>query len=351
MRLAEIEFSRPVALEARRPPEADGRARDEVRLLLTQDGRHRHRGFRDLPSLLGRGDLLVFNRSATIAASLPAAAHCGDFRLNFCTDYGNGIWLTEPRWSFGSPGPVPVGPGDRLYAGGRAGVVLEGYPGLPRLRFIDFGPGSAPLASPLAEPIRYGYLDAAYPLSAFQTIFGDVPGSVEMPSAARPFSEAVLRDLDRRGVRRAFILLHTGVSSLEVETDPVEKLPMYPEPFEVTAETVGTIERVHREGRRVVAVGSTVVRALEAAWKDGRLRPSRGFTRTLVHPGRGIHAVDGLLTGFHDPRTSHLAMLYSFLPGDVVRSAYAEAIAHEYRWHEFGDSHLILRDPDGPVAG
>lgn len=351
MRLAEIEFDRPQHLEARRPPEADGRARDDVRLLVTASGEHRHLAFRNLPEVLERGDLLVVNRSATIPASLPARGGFGSFRVNLCTDYQNGVWLAEPRRSFADPGPLPLALGDGLTVGGRPATVLGTYPGLPRLVFLEFGLGGPPVIGPLAEPIRYGYLDGPYPIADFQTIFGDVPGSVEMPSAARPFSPRVLAALRDGGVGLASILLHTGVSSLEVETDPVEKIPMYPEPFEVGSDTVAAIERTRQRGHRVFAVGSTVVRALEASWTEGRLRSTRGFTRAFIHPGRGVHVVDGLLTGFHDPRTSHLAMLYSFLPAETVRSAYAEAVARGYLWHEFGDSHLIVRDRERAVAG
>jgi len=190
-------------------------------------------------------------------------------------------------------------------------------------------------------PIHYGYTNA-WPMDTYQTLFSRVPGSAEMPSAARPITPRIREQLERAGVRIAPVLLHTGVSSLEIESETVEAQAMYPEPFAVSSETADAVNRTHANGGRVIAVGTTVVRALESAWTPEGLRARGGFTRLFVNPDRGIHAVDGLLTGFHDPVTSHLALLTAFLGIEGVREAYAEAIRAGYLWHEFGDSHLVL---------
>jgi S-adenosylmethionine:tRNA ribosyltransferase-isomerase len=194
------------------------------------------------------------------------------------------------------------------------------------------------------SPIRYGYLGGDYPIDRYQTLFATVPGSAEMPSAARPFTPAVVDALRRRGVRLAGLVLHTGVSSLEVEAENVEEQALPPEPFYVPPETAGAINAARAAHRRVIAVGTTVVRALESAWDDRarRVLAVEGLTRILVHPGRGVHTVDGLLTGLHDPRASHLAMLYAVAGEAMIRSAYEEAVREGYLWHEFGDSHLLL---------
>jgi S-adenosylmethionine:tRNA ribosyltransferase-isomerase len=163
-----------------------------------------------------------------------------------------------------------------------------------------------------------------------------------MPSAAYPFTPRVVDNLTRRGVALAGIVLHTGVSSQEVETEEIEAHPLYPEPYGVPPATVAAIDAAKSTGGRIIALGTTVVRALESAWDGQRLRPSSGFSRLYVHPGRKLHVVDGLLTGLHDPAASHLAMLYALAGPEVIRSAYAEAVREGYRWHEFGDSHLIL---------
>jgi S-adenosylmethionine:tRNA ribosyltransferase-isomerase len=180
-------------------------------------------------------------------------------------------------------------------------------------------------------------------MDVYHTLFSRVPGSAEMPSAARPITPRIREGLDRAGVRIVPVLLHTGVSSLEIESETVEAQAMYPEPFAVSPETADAVNRTHANGGRVIAVGTTVVRALESAWTPEGLRSRRGFTRLFVNPDHGIHAVDGLLTGFHDPVTSHLAMLSAFLRIEGVRDAYAEAIRAGYLWHEFGDSHLVIR--------
>jgi S-adenosylmethionine:tRNA ribosyltransferase-isomerase len=191
-------------------------------------------------------------------------------------------------------------------------------------------------------PIRYGYVHESLPLSTYQTVFARVPGSAEMPSAAYPFTEQLVTRLKEKGIHIAALTLHTGVSSLEVDVDEVQSHPLYPEPCEVPRATAAAVNAARAEGRRVIAVGTTVVRALETAWDGGSVRPLRGFTRAYIHPARGAHVVDGLITGLHDPVTSHLAMLYAIAGQEMIRSAYGEAVSHGYLWHEFGDSHLIL---------
>jgi S-adenosylmethionine:tRNA ribosyltransferase-isomerase len=312
-------------------------------MVSTPEG-HAHSRFRRLADHLRPGDLLVANTSATLPASLPAGGEWGPFLLNLSTEYGRYLWLAEPRWSPGAPGPLPVRPGDRIEAGGLQACFVSPYPGLTRLWFIRFEGDAKRAMAEWGQPIRYGYVEKPYPLSAYQTVFSRDPGSAEMPSAARPFTPRVLDSLRERGIGIAEVTLHTGVSSLEVEEEDVEAHPLYPEPFAVPASTADAVNVAKRDGRRVIAVGTTVVRALESAWDGARIRPARGFTRRYVHPGAGVRTVDGLLTGLHDPVTSHLAMLYALTGRDRIRSAYAEAVREGYLWHEFGDSHLIWRE-------
>ena len=339
----ELNFERPQELQATTPAELRGLARDEVRLMVSTPAGHVHTRFMHLAQYLQPGDLLVVNRSATLPASLPAVAASGTFRLNLSTDYGRGLWLAEPRWDFDRPGPLPLEVGETIAVAGSPATVLAPYPGLPRLRFVQLGDQARRLLHRCGEPIRYGYVRDPYPLSAYQTIFARVPGSAEMPSAGRPFTKRVLQSLKRRGVQIASVLLHTGVSSLEVETSRLEEHPMYAEPFAVPAAAASAVNQARKEGRRVIAVGTTVVRALESAWDGCAVRPAQGFTRTFIHPDRGVATVDGLISGFHDPLASHLAMLYAVAGQALIRDAYAQAVAHGYLWHEFGDSHLLLR--------
>lgn len=342
MRRIELGFSVPRDRGADRTPEDRGIPRDGVRLLVSDPAGETHRRFSDLPEVLGPGDLLVVNESATLAASLPARGACGEFRASVSTAYGTDLWLIEPRWDFGRPGPLPVAPGDPIEVGGIPGRYVASFPGIPRLGFFHSEEDLRPAMERLGRPIRYGYLAREYPLAEYQTVFGRVPGSAEMPSAARPFTSALLRRVAAAGIRTAPILLHTGVSSLEVGDAGATTAPVYPEPFEVPATTVEEIRRTRERGGRVIGVGTTVVRALESATDECGLRPARGFTRLYVAPERPVRALDGLLTGFHEEVSTHLALLAGFAGIDRVRAAYRVAVGSGYLWHEFGDSHLIL---------
>jgi S-adenosylmethionine:tRNA ribosyltransferase-isomerase len=186
------------------------------------------------------------------------------------------------------------------------------------------------------EPIRYSYVPRAWPLSYYQTIFAREPGSAEMPSAGRPLSARVLAALTERGVRIAALTLHTGVSSLESAEPP------YPERYRVPEETADVVNDVKRRGGRVIAVGTTVVRTLETvASDDGLVRAGAGWTDRVVTREAPPLVVDGLITGFHAPRASHLAMLEAFAGREELAIAYDAAIQGRYRWHEFGDIHFI----------
>lgn len=325
------------------PLEYRGGSRDGVRLLVTRGDVSEHRAFVDLGAALRPGDLLVVNQSATIPASVPARASFGEFRVSLCTRYGDRTWLVEPRWSMLRPGPVPLRPGDEFVLADLPASVIAPYPGLARLWFVRIEGDILSRAYTVGSPIRYHYTRASFPLDAYQTAFSRLPGSVEMPSAGRPFTPPVLRALDEEGVAITGIVLHAGVSSLDNSDGPIGRLSVLPEPFSVPGESARTINRVRKNGGRVVAVGTTVVRALETAREGDVIRPTAGFTRTWVAPERGPPIVDGLLTGFHEPGTTHLSMLESFLGAAGLRRAYGDAIAEGYLWHEFGDSHLIFR--------
>ncbi len=335
------------------PAEQRGAGRDDVRLLVSDASGHRGMRFRDLGEALTPGDLLVVNDSATLAASLPAVGRIGTFRLNLSTRYGPRWWLAEPRPSHAVPGPLPIGPGDLATVGSRRRVrvrFVAPHPASARLWFVA---GETPLEPTVAadgRPIRYGYVDRPQPLAAYQTVFARVPGSAEMPSAARPFSPATLAALERRGVEVATLTLHTGVSSIELEDGARERSVLFGEPFHVGPATAARIDRARRRGSRVVAVGTTVVRALETAYRDGRVHAARGFTRRYLRPGAVRGAVDGLLTGFHEPRSSHLALLEGLAGATLVADAYRAAHAGGYLWHEFGDVHLLLPERTGDTA-
>jgi S-adenosylmethionine:tRNA ribosyltransferase-isomerase len=186
-------------------------------------------------------------------------------------------------------------------------------------------------------PIRYKYVRQEWPLSYYQTVFAGERGSSEMPSAGRPFTQGLVDQLKAKGVQIQPILLHTGVSSLESYEPP------YEEYFRVPPETARAVNQVRLQGGRVIAVGTTVVRALEtAAGEDGQVRCGEGYTSLVITPECGVKVVNGLLTGLHEPRSSHLMMLEAIAGSRHVRRTYEAALQGGYLWHEFGDLHLIL---------
>jgi len=240
------------------PPEMRGIARDAVRLLVSRTHAQEHAIFHDLPELLPTGTLLVVNSSATLPASLPASGRFGAFILNLSTRYGERLWLAEPRWSAGLEGPVPLAAGDGFEAAGVPARVLAPFPGIPRLLFVVFEGSVERAMADEGEPIRYEHVSPPWPpLAAYQTVFADVPGSAEMPSAGRPFTPALLDALRRRSIGTVAVELHTGVSSLEGD-----EAGLVPEAFAVPSATADAINAARRAGRTVIAVGTTVVRAL-----------------------------------------------------------------------------------------
>lgn len=333
---AVLELSLPDELEARQPPEARGLSRDGVRMLVsyTDDERVEHARFADLPDFLRPGDLVVVNASGTLPAALTARRADGsEVGLHFSTRLPAGLHVVEFR-------EVEVGEGERfsLPGGGRA-TALAPYPGSTRLWVarLDLPQPLARYLERHGRPIRYAYVRGDWPIEMYQNVFAAVPGSAEMPSAGRPFTAGMLDRLAERGVFLASVVLHTGVSSLEHGEPP------YEEYFEVSHETAAALERARRGSHRVIAVGTTVVRALESAVDaSGRPIASRGWTDVVIGPERGVTVVDGLLTGFHEPKATHLELLAAFSGRRGLQEAYRAAVEGGYLWHEFGDVHLIL---------
>jgi len=331
-----IEFSVPAALEAREPPEARGLPRDGVRLLVSYrpSGRIVHARFTDLPALLRPGDLVVVNVSATLPAALPARRRDGsEIALHLSTRLPAGLVVVEFRKAAVAAGEAVALPG------GASATALVPYPGSSRLWVarLDLPEPLLAYLDRWGRPIAYPYVRGRWPLEAYQTVYASVPGSAEMPSAGRPFTHAIIERLRARDVAVASVVLHAGVASLEHDEPP------YEEYFEVPHETAAAVRDARARRGRVVAVGTTVVRALESA-VDAAGRPiaSRGWTDLVITPARGVMVVDGLLTGFHEPRATHLALLEAIVGRRHLARVYRAALDAGYLWHEFGDLHLIL---------
>ncbi|MBO2455870.1 S-adenosylmethionine:tRNA ribosyltransferase-isomerase [Actinomadura barringtoniae] len=371
-----LEFTLPPALEAHEPPEARGRTRDGVRLLVGErnTGEVTHHEFRDLPTLLRPGDLLVVNTSAT----LPAAVRLDKIAVHFSTPLPqeagadlleadlpeaalpeaalpeaalpevdlpeeagtDRVWLVELRRRTGKASvPYQGGnPGEWIPMPGGATLTLIGRR-TERLWEARLSTEVVPYLRRHGTPIRYSYVRRDWPTAAYQTTFAydRGTGSAEMPSAARPFTPELVTRLVSHGILFAPITLHTGVASPEAHEPP------YAERFEVTAATADLVNHVRARGDRVIAVGTTAVRALESAvGHDGHVRASNGWTEHVVTPEAGVRTVDGLLTGLHEPRSSHLMMLTAIAGPDLLKSTYEAALAESYLWHEFGDANLLL---------
>jgi S-adenosylmethionine:tRNA ribosyltransferase-isomerase len=316
-----VDFELPTGLEAREPAEARGLTRDGVRLMVSRGSEVSHHRFTELPRLLSPGDLLVVNNSAT----LPSAIDASGIRVHVSTEQSDGTWLVELRTGTPEAGLELKVPGGSL-------TLVRPFTGRLWVARADVGEGRVAFLTRHGWPIRYSYTDRDWPLDVYQNAYATEPGSAEMPSAGRPLTGRVLAELAGRGVLVAPVTLHTGVASAEVDEPP------YPEWYHVPAPTARLIEHVRESGHRVIAVGTTVVRALESAVAG----PPCGWTSLVIEPGHVVRSVDGLLTGLHEPRASHLKMLTAVAGEEALRAAYAEALRERYRWHEFGDVHLIL---------
>jgi len=332
--------------EAHQPPEAAGGRRDRVRLLVSEgDAAPVHGRFDALGELLRAGDLVVVNTSATVPGAVDARLPDGDpVVVHFSGELPGGALLVEVRQpAQGSTVPRVVDAPVEIDLLGLGQVQLHARFADSRRLWLASATfdSDTPLLGFLAahgRPIRYRHVPREWPIEAYQTVFAREPGSVEMPSAARPFSTELVTDLVARGVGVAPLVLHTGVSSLEGEERP------YPERYQVPRATASAIDATRQNGGRVIAIGTTVVRALATVTDDrGTVHPGQGWTDLMVTADTPVRSVDGLLTGWHEPESTHLMMLESFADRDVLGAAYDAALHGGYLWHEFGDSHLILR--------
>ncbi len=351
-------FTLPPHLEAAEPPEGRGLTRDGVRLLVSRVDLDSivHSRFSELGRWLSPGDLLVVNTSGTLRASLLARAADGRrFEVHLSTRLPGGMWVVEVRL----PGPVAslpcrdAGAGSTFELEGEGRVtLLAPYPLAGALdapsrlwtAALQLGEPVLPYLQRFGSPIRYGYVTRPWPDSMYQTVFATELGSAEMPSAGRPFTAELVTRLISNGVQIAPLLLHTGVASLEDHEPPVEEY------FRVPRETADRVNAIWRSGHRVVAVGTTVVRALETVTDSrGRTSPGEGWTTLVITPERPLNAVNGMITGLHEPHATHLAMVAQVIaasggtaPSLHLTRAYREAQEAGYLWHEFGDSHLII---------
>ncbi|OLE53246.1 MAG: S-adenosylmethionine:tRNA ribosyltransferase-isomerase [Acidobacteria bacterium 13_1_20CM_3_53_8] len=347
---APFSFTLPPELAAKEPPERRGIARDQVRLMVIdrRTGRVIHTRFDHLSEFLQPGDLLVFNTSRTLPASLKGCDAKGGpcIEVRLAEHLPDGSWLALLLCQKGDPFSCGLRKGMEINFGDQlTGVVDEQDKRIPRLWKIRFSKSGAELVDSiyrLGQPIRYEYVSAPWDLDYYQTVYAQQPGSAEMPSAGRAFTWRLLLDLKRQGVETAYLVLHTSLSSyMDDELDAQH--PASEEEYFISEASAEKINRAHAQSRRVIAVGTTVVRALESAGdEEGIVRPGHGYTRLRITSEYVLTTVDSLLTGLHEPEASHLDLLTAFLPAEQIRSAYEEAVRLGYLWHEFGDLNLIV---------
>jgi S-adenosylmethionine:tRNA ribosyltransferase-isomerase len=346
--LPSLDFRLPPDLEAAVPAEIRGLRRDQVRLMVSfcHNRQVVHSRFDRLPGFLNAGDILVINTSATLKAALKIQrADRTEMELHLSTRLSAKRWVVEIRQ------PSELG-GEPFYSadageglslpGGGAAILHSPYPYNASRRRLWMASFELPM--PVGDflekygfPIRYKYVHSEWPVEYYQNAYAVEPGSAEMPSAGRAFTPELITRLVARGILFAPLVLHTGVASLEEGEQP------YAEYFRLPASTARLVNHARSAGGRVIAVGTTVVRALQSAYrKDGVLHASEGWTNLVIHPDTSLTAIDGLLTGLHEPRSSHLSMLMALAGYEHVRLAYQQALEGGYLWHEFGDVHLIL---------
>lgn len=346
-----LNFTLPPTLEAGEPPEARGLERDEVRLMVSYVSTNKvvHTRFRRIGDYLEPGDVLVINTSGTLNAALAVTRADGArFELHLSTHLPSNQWVVELRayqdkQEKATKPFYDIQPGEsfELPVGGLVTFLAPYAPGQATGRLWI---ASLNLPLPVNDyldqygfPIRYSYVKEGWPLNYYQTVFATEMGSAEMPSAGRAFTHELLSNLVANGVQVAPILLHTGVASIE------HNEPVYEEYYRVAESTARLVNAARQAQRRIIAVGTTVVRALETVTNSNRItHAGEGWTDILITPQRGIRAVNGMLTGLHEPLSTHLAMLEALTGREHLEITYREALEKGYLWHEFGDLHLIL---------
>src|SRR5215831_9614496 len=345
-------FTLPAELVAKEPPEHRGIARDAVRLMVIDrsDYRINHTLFYMIEKFLVPGDLMVFNTSRTLPASLVGYSKSGGplVEVRLAEHLPDDSWLALLRCRQAmDPFSCGIHKGMQIkFDLGLVATVYERYEPIQRLWKINFSQSGTELLELLyriEQPIRYEYVSKPWDLDYYQTVYAKDPGSAEMPSAGRPFTWKLLFHLKRIGINMANISLHTSLSSY-MDSALDQKHIASEEEFFVSSTTAEQINKTHGLGRRVIAVGTTVVRTLEtaAADKKGNVKAGHGYTRLHITANHKLKTVDGLLTGLHEPEASHLDLLSAFLPAGRIHEAYKTAIQRKYLWHEFGDMNLIL---------
>ncbi|MCQ6268318.1 S-adenosylmethionine:tRNA ribosyltransferase-isomerase [Fictibacillus sp. WQ 8-8] len=336
-----ISFFLPEELNASMPPERRGLRRDYVKMMVIDrvNGHTSHTQFYQLDHFLKAGDVLVLNASRTIPAVLQGQLEDGTVvEVRLAHRKSEGIWEALILSN-------TVKAGDKImFSPLLTASILTTETANP-FAVLEFNLCCSALYDQIyqiGQPVRYEYIKTPWELDYYQTVFATSPGSVEMPSAGRAFSWELLFRLQKKGVKIAYIQLHTGLSYLmddKWHVEPRENM----EEYMVPEETAQAVQKAKESGNKVIAVGTTVVRALESgADHEGRIRAASGWTNLYITAETKLQVADGLITGLHEPEASHLDLLSAFVSPELLKVSYEEAITQKYFWHEFGDMNLIL---------
>jgi S-adenosylmethionine:tRNA ribosyltransferase-isomerase len=351
---AKLTFELPDELCAKEPPEARGLSRDDVRLLVIDRDTHEtaHARFNELPNYLQRSDLLVFNRSRTLPVVLSGKDKTNGtpIQLRLAEHLSDDSWLGllvcigKDGDTCGFACGLSEGM-EIIFPGGLEAKVLNKDTRINRLWRLQFNQPKSKLVETLyrfGRPVRYEYVEHAWPIDLYQNVYASEPGSSEMPSAGRAFTWRLMFDLKRQGIKSTSILLHTGLSSY-LDDDLDASHPASEEELAIDTKAAEAINHARMAGGRIIAVGTTVVRALESVSDEhGFVHPCHEYTRLRIDAGHKLICADGLITGMHEPEASHLDLLSAFIDKSSLFAAYSEAIQQRYLWHEFGDLNLIL---------
>jgi S-adenosylmethionine:tRNA ribosyltransferase-isomerase len=353
MLVSDFDFSLPDELIAQQPAP---RGASRLLVLDRRTGRLNHGAIGDLPSCLAPGDLLVVNDTRVFAARL----------LGTRVPSGGAVeclLLGAPVSVEGAAGGVCdalVHPGQKLKPGAlmrfegadgalMAEVLERRFHGRRRIRLWSESTRSiVEMIEALGHVPLPPYIkrtDTAMDRERYQTMFARVSGSVAAPTAGLHFTPELLDGLSRRGVEHVGITLHVGYGTFKpVRTEIVEAHVVDPEPYEISEPAASAIDRARREGRRILAVGTTTTRALEdaALRGNGRVIPGRAAASLFIYPGFTFRVIGGLMTNFHVPRSSLLMLVSAFAGRERLLAAYAEAVRVRYRFYSFGDAMLIL---------
>jgi len=356
MLLSEFDFKLPEHSIATHPMEP----RDSARLLVAdrQTSKVNHTHFYDLPSFLRKGDFLVFNNSRVIPARLFGKVHGKDIEILLICQEGRTLGAPRVRPSQANIWQAMAKPGKRLDKGSEIifndrlnAQVVDITEGIFQLKFNLVAAelwqevariGEMPLP-PYILKQRHEKHDEITDEQDYQCVYADKPGSVAAPTAGLHFTEDLLKKIQDKGCDVGFVDLHVGLGTFEpIRTENIEDHKIHSEYFELSQDLTSKLNKAKKEGRRIIAVGTTTVRVLESCHKDGVLEPKSGETNIYIYPGYRFGFVDSMITNFHLPKSSLLLLVSAFWAREEILGSYQQAIENDYRFYSYGDGMLII---------